>query len=90
MADALVFDEPGMAGEAHWNEEAKALIAGLILHIAASEPRDRRNLATLREYLTLAPETFAALLKDASFTADESRASIGLAAELVMQAPEAK
>ena len=33
LADALVFDEPGMAGEAHWNEEAKALIAGLILHI---------------------------------------------------------
>ena len=53
-----------MAGEAHWNEEAKALIAGLILHIAASEPRDRRNLATLREYLTLAPDAFAALLKD--------------------------
>lgn len=64
LADALVFDEPGMAGEAHWNEEAKALIAGLILHIAASEPRDRRNLATLRDALTLAPEAFAALLKD--------------------------
>ncbi|KAB2789867.1 type IV secretory system conjugative DNA transfer family protein [Brucella anthropi] len=64
LADALVFDEPGMAGEAHWNEEAKALIAGLILHITAQEPRERRNLATLRDYLTLAPEAFAALLKD--------------------------
>ena len=64
LADALVFDEPGMAGEAHWNEEAKALIAGLILHIATVEQRDRRNLATLRDYLTLAPEAFAALLKD--------------------------
>ena len=64
LADALVFDEPGMTGEAHWNEEAKALIAGLILQVAASEPRDRRNLATLREYLTLAPEAFAALLKN--------------------------
>jgi type IV secretion system protein VirD4 len=64
LADALVFDEPGMAGEAHWNEEAKALIAGLILHIAAQEPRERRDLATLRDYLTLAPEAFAALLKD--------------------------
>ncbi|HML42904.1 MAG TPA: type IV secretory system conjugative DNA transfer family protein [Hyphomicrobium zavarzinii] len=64
LADALVFDEPGMAGEAHWNEEAKALIAGLILHVAAEDPHDRRNLATLREYLTLAPEAFAALLKD--------------------------
>jgi len=64
LADALVFDEPGMAGEAHWNEEAKALVGGLILHIAATERRERRNLATLREYLTLAPEAFAALLTD--------------------------
>ncbi|MCF8476330.1 MAG: type IV secretory system conjugative DNA transfer family protein [Pseudolabrys sp.] len=64
LADALVFDEPGMAGEAHWNEEAKALIAGLILHSATVEPRERRNLATLREYLTLAPEAFSALLED--------------------------
>jgi len=63
LADALVFDEPGMAGEAHWNEEAKALIAGLILKILAAESPGRRNLATLREYLTLAPENFAALLK---------------------------
>ena len=38
LADALVFDEPGMAGEAHWNEEAKALIAGLLLKIVADEP----------------------------------------------------
>ena len=28
LADALVYDAPGEAGEAHWNEEAKALIAG--------------------------------------------------------------
>jgi type IV secretion system protein VirD4 len=33
-------------------------------YVVASEPRDRRNLATLRDYLTLAPEAFAALLKD--------------------------
>lgn len=63
LADALVFDEPGMAGEAHWNEEAKALIAGLILKIVAVEPAGRRHLGTLREYLTLAPDSFAALLK---------------------------
>ena len=63
LADALVFDEPGMAGEAHWNEEAKVLIAGLLLEIVAAEPLRRRHLATLREYLTLAPEQFAALLK---------------------------
>ncbi len=55
LADALVFDEPGMAGEAHWNDEAKALLAGLILKIVAAESRGRRHLGTLREYLTLAP-----------------------------------
>jgi type IV secretion system protein VirD4 len=51
-----------MGGEAHWNEEAKALIAGLILTIVASEPSSRRNLATLREYLTLR-RSFAALMR---------------------------
>jgi type IV secretion system protein VirD4 len=64
LADALVFDEPGTGGEAHWNEEAKALIAGMLLHIIAHEPRSRRTLATLRENLTLAPEAFKALLKE--------------------------
>ena len=43
-------------------EEAKALIAGLILHVVTTEPLDRRTLATVREYLTLAPARFADLL----------------------------
>lgn len=51
-----------MAGEAHWNEEAKALIAGLLLMIVAIDRPARRHLVTLREYLTLAPGRFAALL----------------------------
>jgi type IV secretion system protein VirD4 len=62
LADALVHDAPGQSGEAHWNEEAKALIAGLILHVVTTEPADRRVLATVREYLTLAPARFADLL----------------------------
>ena len=62
LADALVYDEPGMAGEAHWNEEAKALIGGLILAIVAEEPGTRRTLSTLREYLTLPADRFAVLL----------------------------
>ena len=62
LADALVYDLPGEAGEAHWNEEAKALIGGLILHIAAEESRERRTLGSLREALTLAPDAFTALL----------------------------
>lgn len=62
LADALVYDPPAQVTEAHWNEEAKALIAGLILYIAAQEPPGRRSLATLREHLTAAPDAFADLL----------------------------
>jgi type IV secretion system protein VirD4 len=62
LADALVCDAPGEAGEAHWNDEAKALIAGLILYTAAEEPSGRRTLATLREHLSAAPDSFMALL----------------------------
>jgi len=51
-----------MSGEAHWNEEAKVLISGIILTIVALEPRNRRTLSTLRECLTLAPDAFSALL----------------------------
>ncbi|MGE4482424.1 type IV secretory system conjugative DNA transfer family protein [Acidocella sp.] len=62
LADALVYDPPAQVAEAHWNEEAKALIAGLILYIVAQEQPGRRSLATLREYLTAAPDAFADLL----------------------------
>lgn len=62
LADALVYDPPGQAGEAHWNEEAKALIAGLILYVVCHEGVEARNLVTVRELLTGPPEEFAALL----------------------------
>ncbi|SDL83509.1 type IV secretory system conjugative DNA transfer family protein [Paracoccus chinensis] len=62
LAEALVMDPPGETGDAHWNEEAKALLAGLILFVAVHEAKDRRTLASVREYLTLPPEQFRALL----------------------------
>jgi type IV secretion system protein VirD4 len=55
-------DPPGEAGEVHWNEEAKALLAGLILFAVCHEDEDRRTLASVREYLTLPPERFRELL----------------------------
>jgi type IV secretion system protein VirD4 len=76
LADALVFDAPGEAGEAHWNEEAKALIGGLLLFIVSSEPEHRRSLATLRDLLTMAPPSFAALLR----RMQQSPAAAGLVA----------
>ena len=64
IADALVHDAPGQSGEAHWNEEAKALIAGVILHTIVHEPPARATLATVRDKLTRDPAGFAALLAD--------------------------
>ena len=46
IADALVHDAPGQSGEAHWNEEAKALIAGVILHTVVHESPARVTLAS--------------------------------------------
>ncbi|RSU63298.1 type IV secretory system conjugative DNA transfer family protein [Sphingomonas sp. S-NIH.Pt1_0416] len=64
IADALVHDAPGQSGEAHWNEEAKALIAGVILHTVVHDPPARVTLATVRDKLTRDPAGFAALLAD--------------------------
>jgi type IV secretion system protein VirD4 len=62
LADALVYDAPGEAGEAHWNEEAKALLAGVILYVVAHEPPGRRTLSTVRDLITAAPDVFQAML----------------------------
>lgn len=62
LAEALVVDVPGQSGEAHWNEEAKALLSGLILFTVCHEGEERRTLATVREYLTLPPDRFRQLL----------------------------
>lgn len=63
LADAIVQDDDAGGDATHWNEEARALIAGVILHIVATEPLERRSLLTLREYLTLPPAGFAGLLE---------------------------
>lgn len=63
LAEALVMDPPGQVSEAHWNEEAKALLSGLIMFAVAHEDFGRKTLAIVREYLTLPPEKFRALLE---------------------------
>ena len=63
LADALVYDPPGQAGEAHWNEEAKALIGGLILHAVCNAEPHNKTLAQVRDWLTGSPEEFQALLE---------------------------
>lgn len=63
LTEALVMDPPGQVTEAHWNEEAKAILGGLIMFCVCHEDRERRSLATVREYLTLPPEKLRALLE---------------------------
>ena len=73
LADALVFDPPGQVAEAHWNEEAKALVAGLLMHLACAgltgsghavdAAPGARGLPTLRARLTLPPREWEALLR---------------------------
>jgi len=63
LAEALVMDPPGQVSEAHWNEEAKALLGGLIMFVACHEAAERRSLAAVRDYLTLPPERFRELLE---------------------------
>ena len=62
LADALITDPPHQVAEAHWNEEARALLTGLILFVAAEEASERRGLATVRELLTLPVDRFERLL----------------------------
>lgn len=63
LAEALVMDAPGQSGDAHWNDEAKALLSGLIMFCVCHEDATRRTLASVREYLTLPPDRLHALLE---------------------------
>ncbi|GAA4226395.1 type IV secretion system protein VirD4 [Sagittula marina] len=63
LTETLVMDPPGQVTEAHWNEEAKAILGGLIMFCVCHEDPNRRTLATVREYLTLPPEKLRALLE---------------------------
>ena len=80
LADMLVLPPGGSAGregeQAFWNEEARGVLAGLVLHVAASAPAELRTLAHVRSLLTLPPDAFEALLGEML----ESEAADGLVA----------
>ena len=68
LADALVYDAPGEAGEAHWNEEAKARIAGILLWVACDPQAQGQDytLEALRDCLTFAPDNSQRMLREMS------------------------
>lgn len=69
LADMLVVPTGSRGEELFWAEEAKALLSGLILYVAATEtdgfgePTEQRNLMRVREHLTLPKEDFADLME---------------------------
>jgi type IV secretion system protein VirD4 len=67
MANALVLRDKGTSGvEGHFADEAESLLTGLILYVAFMEEPDRRNLLTVRELITQAPEDWTDLLRKMS------------------------
>jgi len=64
LADMLVLTEGKEAGDqSFWNEEARGLLTGLILHVASSPQPELRNLTEVRDLLTQPPDSFQTLFK---------------------------
>ncbi len=65
LADMLVVPD-GTSSEdaAHWTEEARALLTGLLLYVAAHEPPVARTLTRVRQLLTAEQSVFIATLND--------------------------
>ena len=62
LAELLVVESRHeTADSTFWQEECKALLAGLILHVASTESVTRRNLAIVWEYLSLPPRELTKL-----------------------------
>jgi type IV secretion system protein VirD4 len=60
LADALVVRAVGE--DSHWDDEAAALLEGMILFTALYETPERRHLGTVREIITESPDRFAKIL----------------------------
>lgn len=81
LSDCLVVDS-GLQSEDHWNEQAKTLILGLILHVCTSpEFQGRRNLVTVRELIQEDGDGF----KDVLINMAENKAAAGTAAGIARQ-----
>jgi type IV secretion system protein VirD4 len=64
IADMLVLPGAREGEQAFWNEEARGVLTGLILHVAANAPVELRTLTQVRALLTLPPEPFSDLLEE--------------------------
>ena len=60
IADALIIQSDGDG--AHWTQNARSFLRGLILYVAHTAPPDSKNLITLRRMLTADRKSFSATL----------------------------
>lgn len=70
LADMLVLSEGKQEGDqSFWNEEARALLTGMILHVASLPTRETRTLTELRDLLTLPSDSFREFLAEMASSA---------------------
>ena len=85
LADMLVLPEgKEAADQSFWNEEARGLLTGLILHVASDPRPEVRTLAEVRDLLTQPPDSFSTLLTRMS-KSDAVEGLVGRAAARIMQ-----
>jgi type IV secretion system protein VirD4 len=85
LADMIVLPRDREGEEAFWNEEARGLLTGLILHAAARPEPAHRTLAHVRENLTLAPHLFSGLLQDEMLASTAAGGLVARAAARLLQ-----
>jgi type IV secretion system protein VirD4 len=88
LADMLVLPGAREGEQAFWNEEARGVLTGLILHVAANAPAEMRTLTHVRELLTAPPEPFADLLKEMQASQAVNGLVARAAARLLQKAPK--
>jgi type IV secretion system protein VirD4 len=62
LADMLVVADRSGRDDAYWDEEARALLAGLILYVVSCEAPAQRSLGRVRGLLTLSTDQFTGLI----------------------------
>jgi type IV secretion system protein VirD4 len=87
LADMLVVSDGADSKEQFWDEEARALLVGLILHAASDSDPAARSLTAIHRLLTLGSARFTALLREMGASSAAGGAVARAAAQLAQKGP---
>jgi type IV secretion system protein VirD4 len=87
LADMLVVPDSRDSKDVFWDEEARALLVGLILHAAADSDPAERTLTAVHRLLTRGPRAFTALLREMAASTAAGGAVARAAAQVAQKAP---